>query len=147
MDYFPGMHPTQASKIFVKRSIATCLFYQYKLTVTCLFYQYKVTVTCHRMLMTLKNLFCDGRCDGETCQLMIVGQIAWIVWRCVTNSFLQTSTHCSKSSLLYPFPTASAERTFSAMKLLKMYLRPTLSDENMLGLALAFNSQTNAHRH
>ena len=37
-----------------------------------------------------------------------------------------------------PVSTASAERTFSAMKLLKTYLRSTLSDANMPGLALAF---------
>ena len=72
------------------------LSYNYTVLATCLLYQYNVTATCHRMLMTLKHLFCDGRCDGETCQLMIVRQIAWIVWLCVTNSFFQTS------SLLYP---------------------------------------------
>ena len=37
-----------------------------------------------------------------------------------------------------PVSTASAECTFSAMKLLKPYFRSTLSDENVLGLALAF---------
>jgi hypothetical protein len=37
-----------------------------------------------------------------------------------------------------PVSTASPERTFSAMKLLKTYLRSRLTDENMLGLSLAY---------
>ncbi|XP_072143732.1 52 kDa repressor of the inhibitor of the protein kinase-like [Dermacentor andersoni] len=40
-----------------------------------------------------------------------------------------------------PVTTASAERTFSSMRLLKTYLRSTMSEERMVGLALLY-----AHR-
>ena len=123
----PRNAPNTSFEDLVKRSIATCLFYQYK-----------VTVTCHRMLMTLKHLF-----------------FSWQVrWRDVPVD--DHPTDCFDSLAVYdkqfypniygllqifatlPVSTASAERTFSAMKLLKTYLLSTLSDENILGLALAF---------
>jgi len=37
-----------------------------------------------------------------------------------------------------PVSTATPERTFSAMKILKTYLRSRLTDENMQGLSMAY---------
>ena len=37
-----------------------------------------------------------------------------------------------------PVSTATPERTFSAMKILKTYLRSTFSDENLQGLSMAY---------
>jgi len=37
-----------------------------------------------------------------------------------------------------PVSTATPERTFSAMKILKTYLRSRLTDKNMQGLSMAY---------
>lgn len=40
--------------------------------------------------------------------------------------------------VIFPVTTASAEKTFSSMRLLKNYLRSTISAERMVGLALLY---------
>ena len=63
------------------------------------------------------------------------------VWPCVTKMFLKIFIFLSIFLLHYQFSVASAERSFSALRRLKTWLRSSMGEDRLSGLALL-----NVHR-
>lgn len=85
----------------------------------------------NKLINELKVLYAKSECQEKTLQEIV----RWIVDEELADVFSEV-TQLAKIVLTLPSTTASVERTFSAMRRIKNYLRSTMGEERLQGLML-----------
>jgi len=90
------------------------------------------------VLLLAKRSLTGGNINGELSPKRNGHPQLSVLWRIVTVQYIQT-LQCSFAFLQHfpiPIKSATAERSFSSLRLLKTYLHSTMKEERLNGLAL-----------